>query len=60
MPGRRALVNSACPALCPRIGMIPEPMTGDYEQVIRTCQVTVAEEDAGVAGVIVLPQTASR
>jgi ribosomal protein S18 acetylase RimI-like enzyme len=40
-----------------RIGGPPRPMTDDYEQVIRTRQVTVAERGGALVGVVVLTVT---
>ena len=37
-----------------RIGMLPGPMTADYAEVIRNHQVTVAERQGDIVGVIVL------
>lgn len=48
------LVNAAYGHYVERIGMMPRPMTDDYEEVIRTHPVTVAENDATIVGVIVL------
>jgi ribosomal protein S18 acetylase RimI-like enzyme len=51
------LVDAAYGHYVERIGGPPRPMTDDYEEVIRTRQVTVAERDGAVAGVIVLAVT---
>jgi ribosomal protein S18 acetylase RimI-like enzyme len=40
-----------------RIGMLPGPMTNDYADVIRTRQVTVAERQGAIVGIIVLTVT---
>jgi ribosomal protein S18 acetylase RimI-like enzyme len=40
-----------------RIGMLPRPMTDDYAAVIRDRQVTVAEHDGAIVGVVVLTVT---
>ncbi len=52
-----ALVDVAYRHYVPRIGMTPGPMTADYEEVVRSHVVIVAERDGGVAGVIVLRVT---
>ena len=52
-----ALVHAAYHDYTERIGITPRPMTDDYQQVIRDHQVTVAEQDAAIAGVIVLRVT---
>jgi ribosomal protein S18 acetylase RimI-like enzyme len=49
-----ALVRAAYERYVERIGMLPGPMTEDYARVIRNRQVTVAEVDGTIAGVIVL------
>jgi ribosomal protein S18 acetylase RimI-like enzyme len=51
------LVDAAYGHYVERLGGPPRPMTDDYEEVIRTQQVTVAERDGAVAGVIVLAVT---
>jgi ribosomal protein S18 acetylase RimI-like enzyme len=51
------LVDAAYGHYVERIGGPPRPMTDDYEEVIRTRQVTVAERHGAVAGVIVLAVT---
>jgi ribosomal protein S18 acetylase RimI-like enzyme len=48
------LVEAAYEHYIERIGMAPGPMTQDYATVIRDRQVTVAEVDGTVTGVIVL------
>ena len=53
-PAVAALVHAAYQHYVARIGITPGPMTDDYEQVIRDYQVTVAEQDAAIAGVLVL------
>ena len=40
-----------------RIGMLPRPMTDDYATVIRDRQVTVAEHEGAIVGVVVLSVT---
>jgi ribosomal protein S18 acetylase RimI-like enzyme len=49
-----ALVDAAYRHYVERIGITPGPMTDDYQQVIRDYRVTVAEQCAAIAGVIVL------
>jgi ribosomal protein S18 acetylase RimI-like enzyme len=51
------LVDAAYGHYVERIGGPPRPMTDDYEEVIRTRQVTIAERHGAVAGVIVLAVT---
>ena len=51
------LVDSAYRHYVERIGTIPGPMTDDYEEVIRNHDVTVAERDGDIVGVIVLRVT---
>jgi len=53
-PAVAALVHAAYQHYVARIGITPGPMTDDYDQVIRDHQVTVAEQDATIAGVLVL------
>jgi ribosomal protein S18 acetylase RimI-like enzyme len=56
-PGVAALVQAAYGHYVERIGMLPGPMTEDYAEVIRERQVTVAERDGAVVGVLVLAVT---
>jgi N-acetylglutamate synthase-like GNAT family acetyltransferase len=49
-----ACVDSAYRHYIERIGMPPRPMLDDYTAVIRERQVTIAEMDADVVGVLVL------
>ncbi|MGH2585578.1 MAG: GNAT family N-acetyltransferase [Dehalococcoidia bacterium] len=51
------LVDAAYRHYVERIGMIPGPMTDDYEAVIRNYHVTVAEQEGAIVGVIVLHVT---
>jgi ribosomal protein S18 acetylase RimI-like enzyme len=51
------LVDAAYRPYVERIGTIPGPMTDDYDQVIRTRHVTVAERHGAIDGVIVLSVT---
>jgi N-acetylglutamate synthase-like GNAT family acetyltransferase len=51
------LVDAAYGHYVDRIGMIPGPMTDDYEEVIRNKRVTIAERDGGAVGVLVLNVT---
>src|SRR5215470_12070503 len=53
-PAVAALVHAAYQHYVERIGTAPGPMTDDYNQVIRDYQVTVAEQDEAIAGVLVL------
>lgn len=53
-PAVATLVHAAYQHYVARIGITPGPMTDDYDQVIRDYQVTVAEQDATMAGVLVL------
>ena len=52
-----ALVDAAYGHYVERIGMLPRPMTDDYTAVIRDDQVTVAEHEGAIVGVIVLSVT---
>ena len=52
-----ALVDAAYRHYVERIGMQPRPMTDDYAAVIRDRQVTVAEHDGAIVGVVVLTVT---
>ena len=52
-----ALVDAAYRHYIERIGRPPGPMTEDYDQVIRDRQVTVAEQDGEMAGVVVTGPT---
>jgi GNAT superfamily N-acetyltransferase len=49
-----ALVNAAYGDYVERIGVVPRPMTDDYAEVIKNYQVTVAESQETIVGVIVL------
>ena len=51
------LVDAAYGHYVERIGMLPGPMTNDYADVIRNRQVTVAERQGAIAGIIVLTVT---
>ena len=44
------LVAAAYGHYLERLGGPPRPMTDDYQQVIRTRQVTVAERDGAIVG----------
>jgi ribosomal protein S18 acetylase RimI-like enzyme len=55
--GVAALVDAAYGHYVERIGMQPGPMTDDYTAVIRDRQVTVAEHDGAIVGVVVLTVT---
>jgi ribosomal protein S18 acetylase RimI-like enzyme len=52
-----ALVDAAYGHYVERIGMLPGPMTDDYAAVIRDRQVTVAEHDGAIVGIVVLTVT---
>ena len=56
-PSVAALVHAAYGHYIERIGMLPRPMTDDYPAVIRDRQVTVAEHDGAIVGVVVLTVT---
>jgi ribosomal protein S18 acetylase RimI-like enzyme len=49
-----ALVDAAYGHYVERIGRKPGPMLDDYSEVIRDCDVTVAEREGSIGGVIVL------
>src|SRR5688572_6054489 len=57
VPKVTALVNAAYGHYVERIGMVPRPMTDDYAEVIKNYQVTVAESQQTIVGVIVLTVT---
>ncbi len=50
-------VNAAYEHYTERIGMLPGPMTEDYETIIKKYRVTVAESGGKIAGVVVLAVT---
>jgi ribosomal protein S18 acetylase RimI-like enzyme len=52
------LVDAAYGPYVERIGMRPGPMDDDYGEVIRERQVTVAESEGALVGVLVLGTTA--
>jgi ribosomal protein S18 acetylase RimI-like enzyme len=52
-----ALVDDAYGHYVERIGRLPGPMTEDYAEVIGNRQVTVAESDGAIVGVLVLAVT---
>ena len=52
-----ALVDAAYGHYVEPIGMRPGPMTDDYAEVIRDRQVTVADHDGAIVGVVVLAVT---
>lgn len=56
-PAVAACVNAAYRHYVERIGRPPGPMTEDYAEAIRERQVTVAERDGRIAGVLVLAIT---
>ena len=51
------LVDAAYGHYVERIGMLPGPMTDDYADVIHNRQVTVAERQGAIVGIIVLTVT---
>jgi ribosomal protein S18 acetylase RimI-like enzyme len=53
VPRLTALVHAAYGHYVERIGGPPGPMTEDYADVVRKYQVTVAERDGEIAGLIV-------
>jgi N-acetylglutamate synthase-like GNAT family acetyltransferase len=57
VPSVAGLVKAAYGHYVERIGMLPRPMTDDYPEVIRDRQVTVAEQDGAIVGVVVLTVT---
>ena len=57
VPSVAGLVKAAYGHYVERIGMLPRPMTDDYPAVIRDRQVTVAEHDGAIVGVVVLTVT---
>jgi ribosomal protein S18 acetylase RimI-like enzyme len=54
VPVLTELVNAAYGHYVERIGGPPQPMREDYAEVVRSRQVTVAERDGQVVGLIVL------
>jgi ribosomal protein S18 acetylase RimI-like enzyme len=48
------LVHAAYGHYVQRIGMLPGPMRADYAEVIGAADVTVADEDGALVGVVVL------
>ena len=57
VPSVAALVKAAYRHYVERLGMQPRPMTDDYPAVIRDRQVSVAEHDGAIVGVVVLTLT---
>jgi ribosomal protein S18 acetylase RimI-like enzyme len=53
-PAIASLVEAAYGHYVERIGFPPRPMQDDYTQVIGNSEVTVAEDEAAIIGVIVL------
>jgi GNAT superfamily N-acetyltransferase len=56
-PRLAELVAAAYGPFVDRIGFPPRPMTEDYDQVIRDRDVTVAEEEGEIVGLLVLDVT---
>jgi N-acetylglutamate synthase-like GNAT family acetyltransferase len=54
VPRVTELVEAAYGHYVERIGMIPGPMTEDYDEVIRNKRVTIVERGDAVVGVLVL------
>jgi len=50
----RAVVVAAYEGYVPRIGVVPAPMTADYDGAIRRECVWVAQDDGPIVGVLVL------
>ena len=57
MPRIAEIVQAAYGPYVERIGGKPRPMTDDYDEVVRTKDVVVAERDGELAGLIVLDET---
>ena len=57
MPRIAEIVQAAYGPYVERIGGKPRPMTDDYDEVVRTKDVVVAERAGEVAGLIVLDET---
>ena len=51
------LVDAAYGHYVERIGMVPGPMTDDYDRVIRDADVRLAERDGNIVGILVLDVT---
>ena len=56
-PALATLVDAAYGHYVARIGLVPGPMQEDYAEVIRTWDVTVAERDGEIVGLVVLGVT---
>jgi GNAT superfamily N-acetyltransferase len=54
VPRLAELVHAAYGHYVERIGSPPRPMTDDYDEVVRSFDVTVAERPDGIVGLIVL------
>jgi N-acetylglutamate synthase-like GNAT family acetyltransferase len=57
VPSVAALIDAAYGHYVERIGMLPRPMTDDYAAVIRDRQVTIAEHEVAIVGVVILTVT---
>ncbi len=55
-PRLRELVRTAYAKYVDRMGREPRPMTQDYDAVVRQLDVTVAEVDGAVAGLVALEE----
>jgi ribosomal protein S18 acetylase RimI-like enzyme len=54
VPALAELVRAAYGHYVPRLGGPPRPLTDDYAEVVRTHDVTVAEAEGEIAGLIVV------
>jgi ribosomal protein S18 acetylase RimI-like enzyme len=54
VPRLTELVHAAYSHYVPRLGEPPRPMTDDYDEVVRTHPVFVAERDGTIVGLLVL------
>jgi ribosomal protein S18 acetylase RimI-like enzyme len=57
VPRIAEIVQAAYGPYVERIGGKPRPMTDDYDEVVRTKDVVVAEREGEVAGLVVLDET---
>ena len=53
----KACIDASYRHYVARIGQLPGPMTDDYDEIVRTRKVTVAESEGAIVGVLVLDVT---
>ncbi|KAJ5213322.1 hypothetical protein N7449_000491 [Penicillium cf. viridicatum] len=56
IPAIESMVNAAYPKYIERIGKPPAPMTEDWDQVIRTCEILVLRDNERIVGSITFHQ----